>query len=49
MALEEGKRGFCNVGREGTGEVRAKGGWSALPALQITLLNVHREVSCMQA
>lgn len=45
----EGKRGFSDVGREGTGEVRAKGGWSALPALQIALLNVCRGVNCMQA
>lgn len=45
----EGKRGFSNVGREGTGEVRVKRGWSALPALQIALLNVRRGVSYMQA
>jgi len=43
------KRGFSDVGKEGTGEVGLSGGWSTLPALQILLLNVCRGVSCKQA
>lgn len=44
-----GKKGFSNIGKEGIGEVRVKGGWSTLPALQILLFNVCRGVSCKQA
>lgn len=44
-----GKEGFSSVGKDGIGETGVKRGWSAVPALQMPLLNECSGVSCKQA